>query len=42
LLELYIALDSSSSVTLEEYKKFLGNMAESYRSNSNFKHIHVE
>lgn len=28
LLELYIALDSSSSVTLEEYKKFLGIIEE--------------
>lgn len=28
LLEIYIALDSSSSVTLEEYKKFLGIVEE--------------
>ncbi len=28
LIELYIALDSSSSVTIEEYKKFLGIVSE--------------
>ncbi|MEA2028051.1 MAG: hypothetical protein U9N49_03645, partial [Campylobacterota bacterium] len=28
LIELYIALDSSSSVTMDEYKKFLGIVAE--------------